>query len=990
MMEVGLEEDSPQHIVCNDALSACQELMKTLSDDDKKVIISSLLDTLPHDELIFTATSLFGKILAKRDPNLEDYMPKDFIEKAAITTYTLATLGKSNILYDLVRGLSCSRHESQHLPLHKLPYCVVALILSSLFGNGAETFHSSDDGKLLASWLNDSCSVANADHFLSQMNKLLFPWDHVQYKMVTENHQSRLILNIHGEFKSVFEHNDELGGIIESMTLESQEKELELLVCEEVQDTDIDIEEDDEFEEEEEDEFADLGHVTELDESLLSTVETLDRVEEHMREKANNEVFNEELNNESQASVNVLNKEQMKFACYLCPDTFTEKEALMEHTASVHYVQEDGTFKCPECQQKFTTYDEFSAHELTHVFKCDECEKIFTRKRQLDNHMELHEEKQTECPVCCEFFPSRAAMLLHRASTHTVQKNFSCQYCERKFPQMRNLRYHMVTVHTDKPMLHYCTKCSKSFLVPDNLNRHIEKVHANNSPLLKCDLCQKSFRKQLALEYHKKKSHGIESENLLNCPVPNCDKQFGTKVSLIRHKAKHQMQGKGNPVYQCEVCQKTFIKKSLLTEHKLTNHPDHKESYPCSVCKQDFPNITRKTRHEKMIHGLIKTHTCTQCPQGFTDRYALERHLKVHEGVRDFQCGQCGNTFYTAHHLRRHIMHVHEGKPTRRTKPERVKCDQCEKTFGEKRFLFRHQQREHFGKMDYDQEICQICNRTFSGKSSLTRHHRRIHKGIKDHTTRDFQCDICAKTFVFKQSLQRHMQSVHKQHIFDFECDVCHKRFANDSNLRKHQANHSGENSCKPRKKRPKVFNIPQLLQGVSLQGLKDYSIPTEETDEKPHFIEIQVVEGGQSDGLVQGYDAATSWAIQQDEAMEAIAAAGDAGIPQQYILSEAVDRIEDETHTATVLPQIELVTDGSEQQQSFVFQPEVEDTNRGMILTTTNPVKESWNDMAPVSGSEIVAASGVQGEIVQVPAGVKYIRLGGKLVKLADGMILK
>ena len=931
-------DDGGSHIVCQTATSACQELMKDSTDDERRSVLNYIINLLPESETLPLASSLFENILVKRDRNLEGFMPKDFIEKAVNATHILALNNvESNMLYNFVRAVSCTQYDTQHLPLDSLPFSVMSLMLGSLFESGAEEFHMSENGQKLTAWLYQNGLTFGTENFIDQMNKLFFPWAHVQYKITEEN---KIVLNVAGEYKSTLQQSDELG-ILETMVLNPVHKRVELCSLQD-QNIGFDIEEDEQ-------------------EEVLSEAQSNVGSSMFVMKPENNQDADEFISKldldktikmESEGIVVKTEKDEStmsQFKCHLCDKPFAETEELRSHMRYVHYLNDDGCFQCPQCDQVFSTYEELLKHELEHVFKCDDCKKMFTRKVELDNHLKLHESSDAVCNVCKGSFPSKAQLLSHRAHAHD-QSQFHCEYCTDAFPQMKMLRYHIAVEHPDKPKYYTCSECGKQLLLPETLRRHMEKVHYSDEKL-QCHLCKKSFKKELAHSYHMEREHNITTGQLLKCP--QCNQSFGTKFALIKHKANYHPVEKS---YSCPGCMKSFPTKVALKNHKASEHPE-KASLKCSVCDESFKSERQRIKHEKDVHEITRPRAkfeCEECSASFGDRYAYERHVNKHLGVKNHHCDLCEGAFHTQRHLTRHIAHVHEGKPTRKNKPPRVSCSQCEKTFVEQRFLTRHEQREHLGRTDYDTHPCPKCSQSFSGKSSLTRHLKRVHYGIKE-TSRDFQCDMCAKTFMHKQGMQRHMQSVHKMLISEFECPVCHKHFASSYNLRKHQENHNGS-TCKPRRKRSKLLNLQALPANFELNQLVD----------KSQLIEIQVMDV-QNSGIqtypapenitvsdVTAFPAGATWSIQD-------AATGNNTAP-----------------IAESLAQTQFVLEQADAGGAEIQQISTEESDSQQILIQNTELQE-WD----ASNEKM----DIQGEVVEVPPGVQFIQLGGKIVRL-DGSV--
>ena len=73
------------------------------------------------------------------------------------------------------------------------------------------------------------------------------------------------------------------------------------------------------------------------------------------------------------------------FSCFICNKSFAQKRSLVRHTKEFH----DGVFECPNCNQSFPRYDNFSLHWKV-------CNHSLQAHEQNENRKRLHSEGEPE------------------------------------------------------------------------------------------------------------------------------------------------------------------------------------------------------------------------------------------------------------------------------------------------------------------------------------------------------------------------------------------------------------------------------------------------------------------------------------------------------------------------------------------------------------------------------------------------------------------
>ncbi|XP_014356299.2 gastrula zinc finger protein XlCGF46.1 [Papilio machaon] len=222
-----------------------------------------------------------------------------------------------------------------------------------------------------------------------------------------------------------------------------------------------------------------------------------------------------------------------------------------------------------------------------------------------------------------------------------------------------------------------------------------------------CTLCPKSFTRIYGLRYHMAKHRGI-----LRFLCPKCGKRFHTANGLRQHLLSH----KEIPQFKCGFCNKTYRSRQSLKGHFRVAHSSNQKSFVCVTCDKKF-----------------------------SAKSSLMKHIKIHNGIKEYPCPDCPKTYTRASYLRVHSL-VHTGQE--RPRPFKCKFNECGRSFPTKQSLKVHIAHTHSSERPYK---CDICSKGFPTSSGL-----KVHK--ESHSNVDTSCEICGKKFINKRVLQKHMK----------------------------------------------------------------------------------------------------------------------------------------------------------------------------------------------------------------------------------------
>ena len=109
------------------------------------------------------------------------------------------------------------------------------------------------------------------------------------------------------------------------------------------------------------------------------------------------------------------------YRCDECGATFSNREALMEHSRM--HIKSESRYRCTTCGAMFNTEAEMNEHTKVHmrveqVFKCDSCGQTFASQQELTEHARSHiaTEQVFKCKTCGAQFKGQQDLMNHSKS----------------------------------------------------------------------------------------------------------------------------------------------------------------------------------------------------------------------------------------------------------------------------------------------------------------------------------------------------------------------------------------------------------------------------------------------------------------------------------------------------------------------------------------------------------------------------------------------
>ena len=96
--------------------------------------------------------------------------------------------------------------------------------------------------------------------------------------------------------------------------------------------------------------------------------------------------------------------------------------------------------------------------------------------------------------------------------------------------------------------------------------------------------------------------------------------------------------------YKCKFCKAIFEELKTFKAHLASHLPSKEKRYQCVICGKLFSSKSTVQKHVR-LHNGVKPYKCETCGKSFSERFSLKRHLLIHTGEKPFECTICQKSF---------------------------------------------------------------------------------------------------------------------------------------------------------------------------------------------------------------------------------------------------------------------------------------------------------------------------------------------------------
>lgn len=276
--------------------------------------------------------------------------------------------------------------------------------------------------------------------------------------------------------------------------------------------------------------------------------------------------------------------------------------------------------------------------------------------------MNIKSEGSCLCQMCNIEFSDFTLCSIHYKTVHNV---YACAYCQEKFSNEQLLEDHLA-VHAEQE-LSDCLLCGLTLMRRSALFAHHQQVHGlelESNGLPNSSDLEEPFVEKDAIDvageermFPKLEEFGSHHEEKVDSSVNNIGFESGNQLLRSQNKSSHGV-GNSNFVSKRLLGWSAFNPKFQrpLDRRDWPSLGDDEKVYECDKCRELIQGTGVYQLHCKKLHRRTP---CLHCGKTFSQKGNMERHMRLHTGVKPYRCHLCRRSFCRKEALLGHVGQDH-------------------------------------------------------------------------------------------------------------------------------------------------------------------------------------------------------------------------------------------------------------------------------------------------------------------------------------------
>ncbi|CAL4108322.1 unnamed protein product [Meganyctiphanes norvegica] len=444
--------------------------------------------------------------------------------------------------------------------------------------------------------------------------------------------------------------------------------------------------------------------------------------------------------------------------------------------------------------------------------------------------IEVGNGQRWKCRQCGISFSRRAAISNHFKLQHSDNENQESSavsyLCENELKNINERKKSIKQEFDDdlSPVKNIIALESNRLLEQKQFHKAVNDIteyHSDYNHIPACNICGQIFKTMKILTAHKSIVHS--DTRPFQCPYENCNFNFKTKGSLVRHERRHT----GQRPFVCSKCGRSFRESGSLARHNrhgglckektdsqlplygknlpfVSRYPEQKNKMNLSMKQEIGSNNLLGENDQNNKSGLsrdeLKLSEHYISPRKFEDKIDIKA-VKQEDNcmIQSFDHyleGQRRVNFKVENRLEGFPLKVEE------VSAESIYQNRLEEEEIDGDLLHLNRELNDTNNLELSNSddltdvkipsellniiqwsfICPICGKSYAKKSTLSAHMNQHLDSLGN------QCFKCDKTFIKQQALVRHLSS-HSAYR-QFICQCCNKAFKLMSHAQAHLRTH--------------------------------------------------------------------------------------------------------------------------------------------------------------------------------------------------------